>query len=144
MNSEKYGKYSAEIGATASCVKRSIIATANCGTKMSDRTEAKEKGRPDMFAGDSWFAGGKACMAAAKLGCEFFGPVKTNTSGYPKVEIENIMKDWPSGSWVVLESKEHRLFAVGYKYSLRSKSKSMFGICMLLLCLLVTNNLCCE
>jgi len=34
------------------------------------------------------------------------------------------MKDWPPGSYIVMECKKHKLFAVGYKYSLWSKSKS--------------------
>ena len=48
------------------------------------------------------------------------------------------MKDWPSGSYIVLECKEHRLFAVGYKYSLRSKSKSHCYISCYLVWYMVT------
>ena len=123
MNGEKFGRYAKDIGPTAAFVKRTVEATTNSGKKLKERRDAKEEGKSDSFYGDSWFAGIKAATAANKLGHNVFGPVKTNTSGFPINEITEWMKDWPSGSYVVLECKEHKLFAVGYKYSLRSKSK---------------------
>ena len=49
--------------------------------------------------------------------------VKTNTSLYPKKEIEKIMKGWPGGSYLVLEcttpDTKVDLVAIGYKYNSR-------------------------
>ena len=123
MNGEKFGKYAKDIGATAAFVKRTIEATANCGTRLEERREAADTGKSDLYYRDSWFAGVTAAVEANKLGHDFFGPVKTNTAGFPKQEIQTWMENWPSGAYIVLECKEHNLFGVGYKYSLRSKSK---------------------
>ena len=123
MSSEKYGKFAEDIGATAAFVKRTIGVTAHCGTKDEERRDAAEESKTEFFKGDAWFAGVKGAGAANELGHEFFGPVKTNHGGSPLLELQTLMKDWPSGSYLVLQCKEHRLFAVGYKYSLRSKGK---------------------
>ena len=123
MNGEKFGKYAKDIGPTAAFVKRAVEETANCGTKLKERRDAVEKKKSDFYNGDSWFAGVTAAIAAQDLGHEFFCPVKTNTAGFSIEKINEWMKDWPSGSYIVLECEEHRLFAVGYKYSLRSKSE---------------------
>jgi len=123
MNGAKYGKYADAIGPTAACVKRIIEATAYCGNKDEERRDAAEEGKTEFYNADAWFAGVRAARAANELGHEFFGPVKTNHGGFPLLELQKLMKDWPSGSYLVLECKEHRLFAVGYKYSLRSKGK---------------------
>ena len=53
-----------------------------------------------------------------------FGAIKTSHSGTPKADVEEIMKDWPSGSYLVLECEELGLFFVGYKYNYKRKCKS--------------------
>jgi len=55
------------------------------------------------------------------------GKLKTHTSGFPINEITEWMKDWPLGAYVVLECEEPKLFAFGYKYSLRSKILTFIG-----------------
>jgi hypothetical protein len=123
MNSDDYGMYSSEIGVTAAFVKRAEEQVGYCGTNLPARRKSAEKKEGEVFHGDSWFASVNAAQASQKLGHDFVGPVKTNTAGFPKDEIEAIMKDWPSGSHIVLEDEEHKLVAIGYKYSLRSKSE---------------------
>lgn len=124
MNNERFGKYSNEIGATASCVKRGIKATQYSGSGVEiERNEALKQKNGEIFNGDSWFTGIRAARAAANEGSEYFGPVKTSTGGFPLDEVTKIMADWPAGSHLVLECREHKLFAVGYKYSLRSKGE---------------------
>lgn len=121
MNGSKFGQYSDVLGVTAAFVKRCIEATHHSGLRLAERHQALQLNTPEYFTGDSWFSSVTAALAAQELGHEYFGPVKTNTKGFPKDEIIDIMKDWPSGSSIVLECKEEKLFAVGYKYSLRSK-----------------------
>ena len=121
MSSEEFGKGAKEIGTTAACVNHGIKATEHIGTRLESCRDAKKYDKTEKFTGDSWFVGVKAAKAAAKKGHMLFGPVKTNTSGFPKNEFDEWMKDAPSGSHIVMICKMHHLFAVGYKYSLRSK-----------------------
>ena len=124
MTSEKYGEFAAAIGVTAAFVKRCVAATTHGGSKLSERREAQRMNKAESYAGDSWFSSTKAAVATQKQGQEYFGPIKTNTSGFPHAEINKWMESWPSGSYMVLECKEQKLFAVGYRYSLRSKGMS--------------------
>ena len=50
-----------------------------------------------------------------ECGFEFGGVVKNCHSGYPRAQLEGIMKEWPGGSYVVLVSDD--LVATGYKYN---------------------------
>ena len=83
------------------------------------------KGGPeDCYLFDSWFASKKAAEAAMELGVELIGMVKTNTKGFCKNTIEELTKDWPGGSYIVLRSKPmvpgcRPLIAIGYKYNAR-------------------------
>jgi hypothetical protein len=86
--------------------------------------------------GDSFFASAAVANAmkrgvAAKdnslgFSMSFGGPVKQSRRDFPKKYIEDLMADFPSGTWVVLEAQyknqpglENELVAVGYKYCLR-------------------------
>ena len=65
-------------------------------------------------------------MAAA--GVDYYGPVKTSHKGFCLATLEKSMKDWPGGSYLVLESTprfpgERPLPAIGYKY----KSRNVLG-----------------
>ena len=98
-------------------------ATQYSGYMEKDRQEAKEKSKREVFFGDSWFTSRRLCVAAKEeLGHEYFGAMKTNHSGTPKEDVEKIMKDWPSGSYLVVECDELQLFMVGYKYSYKKKA----------------------
>ena len=121
MTSEKYGEYAAVIGVTAAFVKRCVATTAHGGSKLPDRRYAKMMEKAESYAGDSWFSSVKAALATQEQGHDYFGPIKTNTSGFPHGEINKWMESWPSGAYMVLECKQQKLFAVGYRYSLRSK-----------------------
>ena len=70
------------------------------------------------------FAYKKAAEAATEIGAEFIYIVKKNTKGFCKEAIENITKDWPGGSYLLLRSKPmvpkvRLLIAIGYKYNAR-------------------------
>ena len=57
-------------------------------------------------------------------GVDYCGPVKTSHKGFCLATLENLMKDWPGGSYLVLEITprfpgEISLLAIGYKYNSR-------------------------
>ena len=59
-----------------------------------------------------------------EVGAELVGIFKTNTKGLCKETIENLTKDWPGGSYLVLMSKPmvpwgRPLIVIGYKYNAR-------------------------
>ena len=59
-----------------------------------------------------------------EVGAELVGMVNTNTKGLCKEKIDNLTKDWPGGSYLVLMRKpmvpgDRPLIAVGYKYNER-------------------------
>lgn len=89
-----------------------------CGYKgnVEHLVEAKAAGKRETYFGKTEF------------GHEYFGALKTNHGGTPKVEIEKIMEKWNPGSHLVLECKEHGLWIMGYKYSHRKKGESHFQV----------------
>ena len=115
-------KYSKELGGTAGCSLRIIEESQYSGQLERQRRESKKSGKRELYYGDSWFTSRRLLDALKRrLGHEFFGAMKTNHSGTPKAEVEEIMKDWPSGSYIVLECKELEMVFVGYKYNYRKK-----------------------
>ena len=89
---------------------------------MSKSAEDEEAGRLDTYLGDSWFASvDTAVQLQKKLNANFIGIVKTSHSKFPKMWIEQTMKDWPPGSHIVLQANSEGvdLFACGYKYNKR-------------------------
>ena len=55
------------------------------------------------------------------FGHEYFGALKTNHSGTPKVQVEEIMEGWPSGTYLVLECEDLCMFYVAHRYSYKRK-----------------------
>ena len=93
---------------------RMIEASQYSGRLEKQRIDAKEAGKREMFFGDSWFTSRRLCEGLKdKLGHEYFGALKTAHSGTPKAEIDEIMKDWPAGSYIALECKDAGLFMLG-------------------------------
>ena len=43
--------------------------------------------------------------SAASIDVDLIGVVKTNTKGFFRATIEGLKKDWPGGSYIVLEIK---------------------------------------
>jgi hypothetical protein len=123
-------KWSKELGGTAGCTLRLAEASQYSGsTRMKERKEAKETGKRELYFHDSWFTSVKSVRGMKKeLGHECFGVLKTNHAGTPKEDLEKIMKDWPAGSQLVMECKEHKMFICAYKYSHRKKGEFKFMI----------------
>ena len=68
----------------------------------------------------SWFLSEKAAEAAASIGVDLIGMVKTNTKLFIRAVIEGLTKDWPDISYILLRSKtvvsgERPLLDIGHK-----------------------------
>ena len=103
------------LGATAACVLRGVIATADC----TPRPESFEAGK--LYLGDSWFGSVKSVANVAMLGHHACMLVKTAHSRSPKKFLDETMKDFPGGTWITLEGRAQKegidLVCVGYKYN---------------------------
>ena len=95
-------------------MKRLAIATKRCGQLTSKYT----------YFSDSWFSSVKNAEDMAAAGVDYCGPVKTSHQGYCLATLENLIKDWPGGSYLVLRITprfpgESPLLAICYKYNSR-------------------------
>ena len=64
----------------------------------------------------------RSSEAATGICCDFIVIVITNTKEYCKNNINNLLKDWPGGSYLAFKGKPevpgYRLLAaIGYKYN---------------------------
>jgi Transposase IS4 len=96
-------EFTVDMGATGACSLRLIGGSAYSGQKWKTRKQAKDDGKAELFKGDSWFSGVPLVERLAAQGHQYIGAVKTNSRLYPKDELEEKMKDWPSGSYIVME-----------------------------------------
>lgn len=118
----RIAEHSNAYGVTSACSLRLLNATVQSGQLPLNH-------RQELFLADSWFAGIQTAELVADAGHSFIGPVKTNSGGFPKKELEIIMKEWPAGSSICLEAENRfgtklGLTALGYKY--RKKSSVHF------------------
>lgn len=111
--------YYNELGATAACSLQMAEAT-KYSAQEKFQSNSKTTTPREIYYGNSWFASVKLAEKLACKNLEFGGIVKTNSSCFPKEEVEALMKDWPSGSHIVLQCKtwveNNILYCVGYKY----------------------------
>jgi hypothetical protein len=145
----KKKQFYADMGTTAACTLRLIVGAEYSGQALEERRLAKENERRHLVVADSWFGSVKLAESLKLLrrvvktkpdgtddgydyiidrdqaqnpnGHELIAAVKTNSSWFPKAAIEEKMRDWPSGSYLVLEcctpNTNVNLVAIGYKYS---------------------------
>ena len=57
-------------------------------------------------------------------GLDYCGPVKMSHEGFCLATLENLMNDWPGGSYIMIKSTpraphDRPLMAIGYKYNSR-------------------------
>ena len=128
MPKEKYGE---QFGATAACTLRLAENTQHGGTNTVERKEAAERFKRELVLADAWFGSVKVVEQMKLLhmdkegnpaGHEVIAALKANHSCFPKAEIEDLMKGFPSGSQLVFECKspaQVNLVAIGYKYNAR-------------------------
>ena len=100
-----------KIDRTTACMKRPDINTKGCGQLTSNDTH---------FA-DIWFSSVKNAEDMAAAGVDYDRPAKTIHKGFCLDKLENLMKDWPKGSYIVMKSYiefpvESPHLVIGYKY----------------------------
>ena len=75
-------------------MKRLAIATKGCGQLTSN----------DKYFADSWFSSVKTSEEMAAAGANYCGPARTSHKGFCLDTLEKLMKDWPGGSYLVMNS----------------------------------------
>ena len=77
--------------------------------------------QPRLFFGDSWFGSVKAACQVHKLGHHGCFVIKTAHLRTPKKFLEEKMKYFPGGTWIVMEGYAEKegvpLVCIGYKYN---------------------------
>ena len=77
-------------------MRRLLIATKGCGKMTSNCT---------LFT-DSWFSSVKTAEEAMAAGVNYCGPTKMIHKGFCLATKENLMKDWPVDSYLVMKSTQ--------------------------------------
>ena len=88
--------------------------TRGCGRLTSNET----------YLDDSWFSGVKMAKGAMDEGVDYCGPAKTIHKCFCLDKLEKFTKDWPGGSYLVLninprDPGDRPLMEIGYKYDHR-------------------------
>jgi len=121
-------KYSEALGGTAGCTLRLVKGSEYCGSNKNEaRKQGKIENKRELWNGDSWFTSITLIQAMKREGHEYFGALKNNHRGCPKNFVEETMKNWPSGSYIVLENEKEKLFYLGYRYSAKKKICHFLG-----------------
>jgi len=117
-------EHTQSLGGTAACVLRGVNATCTF-THIQEQTmeddEDIDSSSPFLYFADSWFGSVKSASNVGKTGNHCCVVIKTAHSRSPKFWLEEKMKDFPGGTWIVLEGKPEKegidLICVGYKYN---------------------------
>ena len=95
---------------TAECMKRLMMDTKGCGKVTSSYT----------YFTDRWLSGVKTAEGVMALGVYYCGPEKTSHKGFCLDTLETFMKDWPGGSYILMDSTPRvpgdiPIISIGYK-----------------------------
>ena len=106
----KTSKFRKDILGTTACMKRLGIATKSCGRLTSNYT----------YFDDTWFIFDKTSEEAMAAGANYLRPTKTSHNGFCIAMLENLMKYWPGGSYLVMNITSRvpgcrQLLTIGYK-----------------------------
>jgi len=72
----------------------------------NSRFESNETGK--LFLGDIWFGSMKSVANVALAGYHTCMLVKTAYSRSPKKFLDETMKDFPGGTWIILEGRAQK------------------------------------
>ena len=103
-------KFQKDLGGTTACTERLLIVTKGCGQLTSN----------DTYFSDSWFGSVKTADEVMTEGVDYYLPVKTIYKGFCLATLENLVKDCPGGSYLVIKSDTRvpgsiPLLVIGYK-----------------------------
>ena len=90
----KTSNFQKDIGETAACMKRLIVATKGCEQLISNET----------YFSDSYFSGVKTAEEAMTKGVDYCGLTKTIHKGYCIATLEKLMKYWLGGSYIAMKN----------------------------------------
>ena len=90
-------------------------------TKGLDQRDIKGDTK-DFYIFDSWFNSKSPAEATMDVCSDVIGMTKNNTKVLRKYAIDNLNKDWPGGSHLMLKRnstvpRENLLITIGYKYN---------------------------
>ena len=91
MKTSEFEKY---IGGNSYCMKRLAIGTKGCGQLTANHT----------YFSDSWFSFVKTTEELMAERVNYCGSVKTRYRGFCLATLEKLMKDWPGGSYLVMNT----------------------------------------
>ena len=111
MKTSTFQKY---MVGTATCKNIQMTATKGCVQLKSNYT----------YFSDSWFSGVKTAEEAMAEGLYYFRPVKTNHKVFGIATLEKLIKYWPGGTYLFINSTQivpggTALLFIGYKYNCR-------------------------
>ena len=106
----KADNFQQKIGETAACMNRLMMTTKWCVQLTSN----------DTYFTDSWFSGVRTGQEVMDERVEYCGTLKTSRKGFCLATLENLMKDCPGGSYLILEinprvSADIPIMDIGYK-----------------------------
>ena len=110
----KISEFQKYIGGTTACMKKLDIYNKYCVQLESH----------DTYFSDSWFSSVKTSEEAMSAGVNYCGPEKTGHKGFCLATLENLMKYWPGGSYLVMRSTSRvtcgrKILEIRYKYNSR-------------------------
>ena len=106
-------KYSNEFGVMQAVTVRICKATAYCGQREIKRnnnsskhiiTNNTDNEMGDVYVADSYFSGINSVLALGKQGHNCIFAVKNNYAFLLKNKMEEIMKNYPAGAYLVFEA----------------------------------------
>ena len=110
-------EYTSEFGVTVGCVMRGVKHVE----EFAKNTHLLGRG-PRLFFGESWFGSVKTAYQVRKLSHHACFAIKMVHSRTPKKFLEETMKDFLGGTWIVMEGRPEKedvpLVCVGYTYNL--------------------------
>ena len=121
-------QYHMSLGACSATVMRGVVDSSSSvpiplGVErpMVDNDGSEGTNYKKLFLGDSWFGSVRSCLEVAKAGHHSCFIIKQGNARSPKKFLEETMKDFPGGIWIVLEAEDGAtgidLVCIGYKYN---------------------------
>ena len=106
----KTSEFQKDLGGTSACIRRLMLYSKGCGQQISN----------DNYFSDSWFSYVKNNEEAMAAGVDYCGTAKTSHKGLCIATLENLMKDFPGVSYLVINSTPRvtggrSILAIGYR-----------------------------
>ena len=94
QESMKRSNFQKDLGGTTACMKRLAISTKLCGRLTPN----------DTYFTDIWLSSVKTSEQVMAAGVDYCGLVKMSHKSFCHATLENLMENWPGGSYLVMKS----------------------------------------